>query len=79
MKNIYSTNDYTLLNLTFITVILFFVALALYFYILSPIMRMRKYFKSEIQRSQGKEKEYWKKKLRKLYMQYIPFIGRFFK
>jgi len=35
--------------------------------------------KNEIERAVGNEYYYWKKKLKKLYLKHIPFIGRFFR
>lgn len=44
-----------------------------------PFLREREYIKMEIKRSFDEEEyRYWKRRLKKLYLRSIPFIGRFF-
>lgn len=59
--------------------LIFFVTLAFYFNVIAPFVQEREYIKREINRSDGEEYYYWKRKLRRLYLAHIPIIGRFFR
>lgn len=53
--------------------------IALYVKNVVPFMKERSYIKMEIERSFSKsETEYWKKELRKLYLEQIPLLHFFF-
>lgn len=65
------------LGIVFITIMLFFIIVFLYLYFLAPFLEARKNIKIEMKRSYGKEYEYWKRELRRLYLESIPIIGRF--
>lgn len=69
----------TFLLLISIVLIGFIVVLAFYFNVVVPFIKERGYIKMEMQRSDKREYYYWKKKLKRLYLSYIPIIGRFFK
>ena len=73
-----NTED-TLLLFAFLAIAFLFIVLALYFKVIAPFIKARNYIKMEMQRSDGDEYYYWKSKLRRLYMERIPIIGRFFK
>lgn len=57
--------------------LIFFIILAVYFNVIAPFMEKRNRIKMEMQRSDGEEYYYWKGKLKKLYIEHIPIIGRF--
>jgi len=74
------TNDITtdtLFAIIFTVTIILLIILLLYFNVLSPLLKSRKYIKMEMDRSDGREYLFWKRQLKKLYMRHIPFIGRF--
>lgn len=55
-------------------IILFFAA---YFKtVIKPFIKKRDYIKMELGRSNEREYRYWKRKLKKLYVQHIPFVGK---
>ncbi len=56
-----------------------FFAIAFYLHVVMPFMRDRMYIKMEMQRSDARERSYWKKELKNLYLSHIPVIGRFYK
>lgn len=58
-------------------VILFLGSLHVYFEFYISFKRKRDYIKIEISRTDGVVKEYWKKKLKKLYIESIPLIGKY--
>ena len=43
--------------------------------VIHPFMKTRAYIKGEINRSEGREYYYWKRELRKLYIEQIPILG----
>ena len=45
--------------------------------VIVPFNREKMYIKSEILRTTGKEKEYWKKELKILYISTVPVLGKF--
>ena len=62
-----------------VAIVFFFIVIALYFNVIAPFMKARKYIKMEMKRSNSKEYLYWKSELKRLYMAHIPIIGRFFR
>lgn len=60
-----------ILTLVIIVIILFFISVVI------PFCNQRKYIKTEIARSTGREKKYWKKELRKLWLSLLPFSNYF--
>ncbi len=68
------------LIITAATIIGVFMIGALFVNIYLPFRKERKYIKMEMARSCGeREYRYWQRKLKRLYLQSIPLIGRFFK
>ena len=63
-----------------IVVVLIPLAVLLAAKIIVPFLNERALLKTEIRRSDSEEEaRYYKKKLRRLYLKHIPFIGFFFK
>ena len=62
-----------------VMVLLIIVLTIYYFRKVVPIMREAKRIKAEINRCTGDERKYWQKKLKKLYLSNIPFIGKLFR
>jgi len=73
--------DLTFLLCVVIITALLIVSIVLYHSVILPFIEERKYLKMELRRSEydGEEYRYYKKKLNRLYLSCIPFIGRFFK
>lgn len=68
--------EFALYYIVLIIIILFCI-LVFYVYVIKPFVEEKRYIKSEIKRAYNeKERKYWKKKLKKLYIAYIPIIGR---
>lgn len=61
------------------TIILFFLIYVFILEIWAPFWDQRNYIKTEIDRSIGEERKYWKRKLRHFYLRQIPVIGLFFR
>ena len=64
----------------YIVVILaiFVILLVIYLNIIIPFQEQRSYIKMEMKRSTGsRERAYWKKELKELYMSFIPFYAFF--
>ena len=72
------SNDGTLIAVMAV-IIGFFLIFALVINLYLPFKNKRDYIKMEMSRSDDNEYYYWKRKLKKLYLSYIPIIGRFFK
>lgn len=71
--------NHTILMLLII-IFIFVVYIVFWFTTMEPFINEYKYIKMELGRSYDKERyRYWKKELNKLYLRYIPFIGRFFR
>lgn len=67
----------TVVYILFALVILFFAASFFLVYVLKPFIEDRQYIKSEIKRAHSKNsRQYWKGELKKLYISYIPIIGK---
>lgn len=70
----YTENTITLL---FLIPILFLAILALYFNVIKPFSEDKAYIKMEIQRAfDESEYRYWKREMKKLYISYIPILGK---
>ena len=66
--------------LMLIILFIFIVYIVFWFTTMEPFINEYKYIKMEIGRSFDEERyQYWKKELRRLYLRYLPFIGRFFR
>ena len=48
-----------------------------YYMVCIPLAREIREIKNEIKTSSGRERAYWKKELKKLYLSYIPIIGKY--
>lgn len=72
-----------LYTVSIIIICMFFLIImvaGLYVNNIKPLLKEREYIKMEIKRSFSKrEYKYWKNKLKKLYLQHIPLIGRFWR
>ena len=67
-------NLYSLIMLT--SMILIYLLLLFVFKALIPYLKQRKYIKGEMDRSfSEREYRYWKRKLKRLHLDYIPVIG----
>lgn len=65
----------SLINFILVTVFVFLVATLWYLNVGLKAKKKCDYIKSEIQRNEGIEKEYWNTELRKFYISHIPLIG----
>ena len=62
-----------------LVVVAFILFVAIYTYIMTvviPFSNRKRYLKMEIGRSEGKERRYWKRKLKRHYVRHIPLIGK---
>ncbi|MBQ4282660.1 MAG: hypothetical protein IJB96_01885 [Lachnospira sp.] len=80
----YYSNDPLLNNEMLISIIVviigFFLLVAFFVNIYLPFKEERDCIKMEIARSFDEEEYlYWKRELRRLYLSYIPLVGRFFR
>lgn len=67
-----------LLYIILLMPIALFLFTALYIRTINPFLENRKYIKLEIYRScSDKERAYWERKLKNLYVSSIPFVGKF--
>lgn len=57
-------------------IVLFFFSIYIYFSFYIPFKRRRDYIKVEIARTRGAVNIYWKKELKKFYIESIPLIGK---
>ncbi len=75
---IYTQNiqDNTIWLLILLICLIFIVFLAFYFNIMKPFTETRDYIKTEMQRTEGEERLFWKNKLKRWYILHIPIIGR---
>lgn len=79
MEHTYTTQDNTLF-LIGIVILIFFAIIIFWVTIVIPLAEQRDYIKMEMQRSTSEtEYNYWEKELKKLYLRYIPIIGKFIK
>ncbi len=80
MKNTYAFSQDIILLIIIATILLCLIGVGIWLSFLEPFMDQRAYIIMEIKRSNSKnEYRYWKKQLKKLYLESIPLIGRFFK
>ncbi|MDY3929373.1 MAG: hypothetical protein SOZ34_08445 [Clostridia bacterium] len=69
-----NSNDFFLYTITVLPILL--ICIAVFFLnVIYPFNEKRKFIKSEIRRSDGKEYNYWKRELKKLYIEHIPIFG----
>ncbi len=69
---------YDALMLIALVIIISFLIIALCFKKIFQYINEREYIKAQMQSSHSKrEYIYWKRKLKKLYLNYLPLIGRF--
>ncbi len=52
------------------------IMILVYTKIIIPFNNEKAYIKSEIARSFGRERKYWKRRLKKLYVSAIPLLGK---
>ena len=81
MEN-YNTQDdiITFIGIVFLLFITVFILLAIYLNVIHPFIEERNYIKMEMQRSFDEDEyQYWKWRLKQLYLKSIPVIGRFFR
>lgn len=73
--------DFGFLLCVLIVTALLFISIGLYYSVILPFIEERKYLKMELRRSRygGEEYHHYKKELKRLYLRFIPLIGRFFK
>ena len=64
-----------LLAFIFIVFVLFIIITAFCSNVLLPFIRKKNYIKMEMARSEGREYDYWKRKLRRHYIGHIPVVG----
>lgn len=70
-------NENTLTLLFVLILALLFAVLIAFFRIIKPLSEDRAYIKAEIRRALDvSEYRYWKKEMKKLYISYIPLIGK---
>ena len=80
MINNFDNTEETLLIPIIAYIIVFLLSLLFYFKVYVPFSRERKYIITERKRScDYEEYRYWKRELIKLYLAYIPIVGRFFR
>ncbi len=63
--------------LIIIPIFVFALIVKIYTNVWIPFINERNHIKMEMQRSTGKKKEYWKRRLNILYLLHIPIIGMF--
>lgn len=78
MNQIYYTYEDTLVLAAFLIFVIAVVLIS-YLYRVVCFFRDSDYIKMEMKRTRGKEHQFWKNELKKMYLQLIPFFGRFFK
>ena len=72
-------NDFQSIILLVVMVVVYLLLLLVFKGIL-PYMKQRKYLKGELDRALSeREYKYWNKKLRRLYLDYIPILGKIIK
>ena len=75
-----NTQLYTVGIIIMCTFLLIIIGAGLYVNNIKPLSKERTYIKMEIKRSLSKrESKYWKNKFKKLYLQHIPLIGKFWR
>ena len=80
MKNTYVLSQDIIIMIIIVAILLCLIGVGIWLSFLGPFMDQRTYIIMEIKRSNSKnEYRYWKKQLKKLYLESIPLIGRFFK
>ena len=79
MEYSYGSEKDICLILILIIIIGSFLFLVFTFNVVMPFIEERNYIKMEMKRSEDEEYYHWKRKLKRLYLSYIPFIGWFFR
>ncbi len=74
------SKDYLYPLVFLLILIILYILLIFIFKGLIPYLKQRKYIKGEMERSfSEREYKYWKRKLKILYLDFIPFIGNVIK